>query len=203
MVEKFNYNISYISPFKALNKANKQHRKRNIKQVTNGNVTCFYYWKNGGIHMRITTYKTELNSDNLNTLVKEKSCNCTGVETLNNPSLIAEMFNVVFRLDKQTEEYLYMLALTTKGKPLGVFEISHGMVNMTICNPREIFIKALLCGASGIIITHNHPSGDTTPSKEDIKSYNRLKEAGKLIGINVLDSIIVGDSYYSFAENGI
>ena len=153
--------------------------------------------------MRITTYKTELNKDNLNVLVKEKSCNCTGVETLNTPSLIAEMFNVVFRLNKQTEEYLYMIALDSKQKPLGVFEISHGMVNMTICNPREIFIKALLCGASGIVIAHNHPSGDTTPSKEDIESYNRLKEVGKLIGINVLDSVIVGEGYYSFCENGI
>ena len=151
--------------------------------------------------MRITTYKTELNADNLNTLVKEKSCNYTGIETLNNPSLIAEMFNVVFRLNRQTEEYLYMLVLTTKGKSLGVFEISHGTVDATICNPREIFIKALLCGASGIVIVHNHPSGDITPSKQDIESYNRLKEAGKLIGINVLDSVIVGEDYYSFAEN--
>ena len=166
-------------------------------------LPAFYYGKNGGYDMRITTYKTELNGDNLNVLVKEKSCNCTGVETLHTPSLIAEMFNVVFRLNKQTEEYLYMIALDSKQKPLGVFEISHGMVNMTICNPREIFIKALLCGSSGIVITHNHPSGDTTPSKEDIESYNRLKEAGKLIGINVLDSVIVGDSYYSFMENGI
>lgn len=166
-------------------------------------LLAFIIGKNGGVHMRITTYKTELNADNLNTLVKEKSCNCTGVKTLNNPSLIAEMFNVVFRLNRQTEEYLYMLALTTKGKPLGVFEVSHGIVDATICNPREIFIKALLCGASGIVIIHNHPRGDTTPSKQDIESYNRLKEAGKLIGINVLDSIIVGESYYSFAENGI
>ena len=153
--------------------------------------------------MRITTYRTELNEDNLNILVKEKSCNCTGVETLRTPSLIAEMFNVVFRLNKQTEEYLYMIALDGKQKPLGIFEISHGIVNMTICNPREIFIKALLCGASGIVITHNHTSGDLTPSKEDIESYKRLKDAGKLIGINVLDSIIVGDGYYSFMENGI
>ena len=113
------------------------------------------------------------------------------------------MFNVVFRLNTHTEEYLYMIALDGKQKPLGIFEISHGIVNMTICNPREIFIKALLCGASGIVITHNHPSGDVTPSKEDIESYKRLKDAGKLIGINVLDSIIVGDGYYSFMENGI
>ena len=153
--------------------------------------------------MRITTYKTELNQDNLNVLVKEKSCNCTGVETLNTPSLIAEMFNVVFRLNKQTEEYLYMIALDNKGKPLGVFEISHGMVNMTICNPREIFIKALLCGSSGIVITHNHPSGDPTPSREDLKSTERVKNAGKIIGIRLLDHIIIGDNTYcSLNESG-
>lgn len=85
----------HVRCIKSLNKANKRHRKRSNKQVTSENVTCFYYLKSGGIHMRITTYKTELNADNLNILVKEKSCNCTGVETLNNPSLIAEMFNVV------------------------------------------------------------------------------------------------------------
>ena len=193
----------YVRCIKSLNKVNKRYRKRSNKQVTSGNVACFYYLEKWRYHMRITTYKTELNEDNLNVLVKEKSYNCTGVEALHTPLLIAEMFNVVFRLNKQTEEYLYMIALDSKQKPLGVFEISHGMVNMTICNPREIFIKALLCGSSGIVITHNHPSGDTTPSKEDIESYNRLKEAGKLIGINVLDSIIVGDGYYSFMENGI
>lgn len=154
--------------------------------------------------MRITTYKTELNEDNLNILVKEKSCNYKDVKALNSPSSIAEMFNVIFRLNKQTEEFLYMIAFNIKQKPLGVFEISHGMVNKTICNPREIFIKTLLCGASAIVIVHNHPSGDTTPSKEDISLYNRLKESGKIIGIDVLDSIIVGEScYYSLHENGI
>ena len=146
--------------------------------------------------MRITTYKTELNQDNLNVLVKEKSCNCTGVETLNTPSLIAEMFNVVFRLNKQTEEYSYMIALDNKGKPLGVFEISHGMVNMTICNPREIFIKALLCGSSGIVITHNHPSGDPTPSKSDYHMTDRMYDAAELVGIQMLDHIIIGDGNY-------
>ena len=69
-------------------------------------LLAFIIGKMEGNNMRITTYKTELNQDNLNVLVKEKSCNCTGVETLNTPSLIVEMFNVVFRLNKQTEEYL-------------------------------------------------------------------------------------------------
>lgn len=153
--------------------------------------------------MRITTYKTELNNEGLNILVKENSCNCSGVEKLNTPGLIAEMFNVIFRLNRQTEEYLYMIATDTKCKLLGVFEISHGTVNMSVCNPREIFIRALLCGATNIMIVHNHPSEDITPSKEDINSYNRLKEAGNIVGINVLDSIIIGgEFYYSFSENG-
>ena len=152
--------------------------------------------------MRITTYRTELNEDNLNILVKEKSCNCTGVETLRTPSLIAEMFNVVFRLNKQTEEYLYMIALDGKQKPLGIFEISHGIVNMTICNPREIFIKALLCGASGIVITHNHPSGDPTPSKGDYLVTDRIYECADVMGITLVDHVIIGaNKFQSIFKN--
>lgn len=150
--------------------------------------------------MRITTYKTEINEDLLPILVKENSCNCQ-VQSLNSPQAITEMLNTVFRLNKQTEEHLYMLALNTKNKLLGVFELSHGSVDYTICNPRDIFIKALLCGAVGIVLAHNHPSQETTPSKEDIKCYERVKETGEMIGIRLLDSIIVGNDYYSFVEN--
>lgn len=152
--------------------------------------------------MRITIYRSELDKNRHNVLVKEKAVNYT-TESINNPQAVTGMLNTVFRLNKQAEEHVYMIALNTKGKVLGVFEISHGAVSQSLCGSREIFIRALLCGASGIILVHNHPSGDTTPSKEDTASYNRLKEAGKLIGINVLDSIIVGESYYSFTENGI
>ena len=91
----------------------------------------------------------------------------------------------------------------TKGKPLGVFEISHGTINQSICNPRDIFIKALLCGAAGIILAHNHPSGDVAPSKNDMEIYKRVKEAGQLLGIGLLDNIIIGNGYYSFTENHI
>lgn len=152
--------------------------------------------------MRITTYRTELDENKHNVLVKENSCNYP-VNVLNNPQAAAEMLNDVFRLNKQAEEHLYMIALNTKGKPLGVFEISHGTVNSALCTPREIFIRSLLCGASGIILAHNHPSGDVTPSKEDIATHKRIKETGQLVGIELLDSIIVGDGYYSFKMNGI
>lgn len=149
--------------------------------------------------MRITTYRTELNEDQHNVLVKENSCNCP-VDSLRNPQSVTEMLNTVFRLNKQAEEYVYMIALNTKCKPLGVFEISHGTVDQSICNPREIFIKALLCGANGIILAHNHPSGDTTPSKNDIEVYQRIKEAGKIIGVNLFDNLVVGNGYFSFME---
>lgn len=152
--------------------------------------------------MRITTYRTELNKDLHNVLVKENSCNYQ-VDSLNNPEAIAEMLNTVFRLNKRAEEYLYMIAFNVKAKVLGVFEVSHGTVNLSVCNPRDIFIKALLCGASNIVLAHNHPSGDATPSKEDIDTYNRIKEAGKLMGISLLDNIIVGDRYFSFMRNNI
>ena len=96
-----------------------------------------------------------------------------------------------------------MVALNTKNKPLGVFEVSHGTVNQSVCSPRELFIKALLCGAANIILAHNHPSGDIAPSKTDVENYRIVKEAGQLMGIKLLDSIIVGDGYFSFMEEGM
>lgn len=151
--------------------------------------------------MRITLYNTELDENRHNVLVKEKAVNYSA-ESLNSPEAVTDMLNTVFRLNKQAEEHVYMIALNTKSKPLGVFKISHGAVDQSICSPREIFIRALLCGASGIILAHNHPSGDVTPSKEDMMVYKRIKEAGGLIGVNLLDNIIVGDYYFSFTEQG-
>lgn len=64
-------------------------------------------------------------------------------------------------------------------------------------------MKALLCGAVSIIVVHNHPSGDAAPSKEDINVTKRIKKAGEVIGIGLLDHIIIGDGYYSFLENDL
>jgi DNA repair protein RadC len=83
-----------------------------------------------------------------------------------------------------------------------VFELSHGNVNSSIVSVREMFQKALLANAVSIIVMHNHPSGDCKPSREDIKVTERMVEAGKLIGVEVLDHIIVGKDYYSLKEHG-
>lgn len=152
--------------------------------------------------MRITSYRTELDENKHNVLVKEKSCNYP-IDILNSAEKISTMLNDIYNLNKQSEEYVYMIALNTKCKPLGVFEISHGTVNNSIFSPREIFIKALLCSASFIILAHNHPSGDTTPSEDDMKECRRVKDVGEMIGVPVLDNIIVGDDYYSFEENNL
>lgn len=88
-------------------------------------------------------------------------------------------------------------------KYIGEDEISKGTVNQTIAMPREVFRKAIDLGASSIILAHNHPSGDVHPSMDDINLTRRMADAGKILGINVLDHFVVGhNSYYSFKENG-
>lgn len=101
---------------------------------------------------------------------------------------------------RAAEEYVYMLTLDNKNKATGLFEISHGTVNVSLLSPREIYIRALLAGATNIILFHNHPSGDVTPSKDDILATKRIKAAGELLGVELLDHLIVGDKYYSFRE---
>lgn len=88
-------------------------------------------------------------------------------------------------------------------KYIGEDEISKGTVNQTIAMPREVFRKAIDLGASSIILAHNHPSGDVRPSMDDINLTRRMADAGKILGVNVLDHFVVGhNSYYSFKENG-
>lgn len=152
--------------------------------------------------MRLIKYKTELNEEKHNILVKEKSFNYA-CDKMNQPQMIVEMLNNCFHMDRMAEEYLYMVALNTKCRPLGIFEISHGTVNASLVTPREIFIRALLCGATQIVLVHNHPSGDVSPSKEDCEVYNRMKECGQLLNIDIVDNIIIGDGYYSFNDIGM
>lgn len=153
--------------------------------------------------MRVNYYTTEMNNDKIPTLVKEKGF-IYHTESLTHPEEIAKFMNEVFHLDKRTEEYLYMISFSTKMKINGVFEISHGTVNMSLCSPREIYMRALLTGAAYVILIHNHPSGDPTPSKEDLEVCKRMKKAGQIIGVPLCDNIIIGYSgYFSFINEKI
>ena len=97
-----------------------------------------------------------------------------------------------------------LLMLNTKARLIGETDISKGTVNASLVSPRELFIEALQKNAVSIILLHNHPSGDPTPSKEDILITKRIKEAGNLIGIELLDHIIIGNNCYtSLAEQNL
>lgn len=144
--------------------------------------------------MRIITYSTKINRENnLTELVKEKAYNYkTENKHLDCAEKIASMICDLFELHTAAEEYVYLLSLDTKCRILGIFEVGHGTVNARLLHTRENMIRNLLCGAGTFIVVHNHPSGEVSVSKEDISTTKRLFEAGRLIGIELLDHIIIG-----------
>lgn len=153
--------------------------------------------------VRLIKYKTKLTETKRVTLEKEVSMNCPDlVSVIRSPEDATTIGKGFMHIHENPEEYMYMICMNTKNRVIGVFEISHGSVNSSIVSPREIFQKALLANAVSIIVMHNHPSGDPKPSPEDIEVTKRIVEAGKIIGVQVLDHIIVGDQYVSLKEKG-
>ena len=106
------------------------------------------------------------------------------------------------RLRYESKEHFLVVLLNSKNKVLDVEQISEGSLNSSVVHPREVFAPAVLHHAAAILTAHNHPSGDPTPSKEDKDLTNTLVQAGKYMGIPVLDHIIIGDAkYFSFKEH--
>lgn len=134
-------------------------------------------------------------------LYRKKIFSCEE-RTWNNPSIIVDNMKQLYELDALADEYVYMIAFDNSCKVLGIMEISHGGVKEAVCTPREVFQAALLMNATAIALIHNHPSGNCKPSENDQKLEKRLKEAGQIIGIELLDFIIAGENtYYSSHEN--
>ncbi len=100
------------------------------------------------------------------------------------------------RLKGKKKEHFLALLLDTRGRLIKVSEISVGSLDGSIVHPREVFKEAISASAASVIFVHNHPSGDPTPSEDDIKLTKRLAEAGEIMGIDVLDHIIIGDKEY-------
>ncbi|MGG1880346.1 DNA repair protein RadC [Paenibacillus cisolokensis] len=104
-------------------------------------------------------------------------------------------------LDK---EHFMIILLNTKNRVISIETISVGGLNSAIVHPREVFKPAIIKGAASLICTHNHPSGDPTPSTEDIRLTERLINAGEILGIDVLDHVIVGtEGYVSLKEKAL
>ncbi len=123
-------------------------------------------------------------------------------ERITSPQRVAALFMEELRYKKK--EHFMIVLLNTKNHLLSREEISIGSLNASIVHPREIFRIPLRKSAASIILVHNHPSGDPSPSQEDLEVTRRLVEAGNLLGIAVRDHLIIGDGcYFSFKEKGL
>ena len=107
------------------------------------------------------------------------------------------------QLEGLDREQFIIACLNTKNEPINILVVSVGTLNKAIVHPREVFKTAILSNAASIMAFHNHPSGETTPSQQDIQLTNRLYQAGELLGIKLLDHLIIGDGRFtSLKEKG-
>ena len=108
------------------------------------------------------------------------------------------------RLRDRKKEVFLALLLDSKNRVLREVQISEGSLTASIVHPREVFVPVVRESAAAVLFVHNHPSGDPTPSREDLEITTRLQEAGTLMGVRVLDHIIIGSGgYVSFVDRGL
>lgn len=128
--------------------------------------------------------------------------NETDIINCTNPTNIIKYFNYLFK-DKKQEEF-YVILLDNKKNYIKKILLFKGTINMSVVHPREIFKEAYLSSSSYLICLHNHPTGDATPSNEDINLTNKIKEIGLIHSIPLIDHIIIGNNnYFSFYENNM
>lgn len=121
--------------------------------------------------------------------------------TIKSPSDVHNLLKE--RMRYYDREHFKVIFLNTKHQVMGVETVSVGSLDASLVHPRELFKNSIKRSAAALILAHNHPSGDPSPSSEDITITRRLVEAGKIIGIQILDHIIIGDSgYVSLKEHG-
>ena len=96
-------------------------------------------------------------------------------------------------LANKTQEEFWLICLDAKNRIIGAFQVSIGTTYQSVISTKDIFQRAILCNAVRIIVAHNHPSGDATPSKEDIDATKKIQKAGELMDIKLIDHIICGE----------
>lgn len=143
---------------------------------------------------------------------KAKVCQISAVCELSKRFSSQGNSNVVINSAKSVYEYAYpklrdldrecfmVIHLDAKNRVIRDVKVSVGTLTSSLIHPREVFKEAIKDSANAIILVHNHPSGDVTPSEEDKKVTKMLQEAGELLNIKVLDHVIVGDGYWSFKD---
>ena len=123
---------------------------------------------------------------------------------VDSPAAAAELF--LKTAPDDAREHFRVLFLSVRHIPIGIHTVSIGCLTSSIVHPRELFRPAIVAGASGLVLSHNHPSGEPEPSTEDLALTRRLAAAGSLLGIEILDHIITGDgtkAWVSLKERGI
>ncbi|ABR30089.1 hypothetical protein SU69_01150 [Thermosipho melanesiensis] len=119
-------------------------------------------------------------------------------KTLNSPELIYEFCKDMKQFD---QEVVRVIMLNSKLSVISSRDITIGLIDTSLAHPREVFREAIKNSAVYIVLVHNHPSGDVTPSKNDKDLTYKVKEAGEIIGIKLLDHVIIGNGFYSFKHN--
>lgn len=134
-------------------------------------------------------------------LVKESAHRYNINRKITEPADAVAAFNEIYHMNEASQELFAVLFLNIRNVIVGVHLISRGSADSAQAHPREVFKAALLYNASNILVAHNHPSGDVNPSREDDVLTKQLTQAGKILGIPVLDHVIIGDdSFYSYRE---
>lgn len=111
---------------------------------------------------------------------------------------------ILYQYASSKKEHFLTVSLNGAHEVISMRVVSIGTLNRTIVHPREVFSDPISDHAAGLICAHNHPSGNTEPSREDIELTERLRDAGKLLGINLLDHLIISETgYFSFLEHGL
>jgi DNA repair protein RadC len=103
--------------------------------------------------------------------------------------------------DKCDQEEMIVVLLGTQNNVINIIRSTRGTLNASLVHPREVFRAAVQHAAAAVLLAHNHPSGDSTPSQEDLSITDRLKKAGEIVGIQVLDHIVIGDQVVSIVEH--
>jgi len=138
-------------------------------------------------------------------IVKESGGRYDIDKYVRNPFQARDLFVEVVELDRRAEEVFAIATLDVKNKVTGVFEVSTGTLTSSLVTPREVFKRAILQNAAGIVLAHNHPSGVADASSDDISITKKLQKAGKIMGINVVDHIVIGsrDNFISMQEENL
>lgn len=151
--------------------------------------------------MNIRKYKPILGQGKVNVLVSDGSISVDNSLNLSTVDAFYTFACEHLHMNVQAEEYVYVIAMDSKNRPIGISEVGHGTVNACFVSVRSVMIRLLLMGSVKFMLLHNHPSGDPKISRDDKEITQKLKKAGELMDIELVDHLVIGaDSYVSFAE---